>query len=139
MDDARVVRRGYASADLARYLDRLVGGEPSEALEHGGKLFAPDELHRDEAHPLVLADVVDAADVAVRNLARYANLSVKARERRAVQRERFGQELQRDGLFERQVFGAVDLAHATASQEADDAVALVEDRAGDEARAFERV
>ena len=64
---------------------------------------------------------------------------MKARERRAVQRERFGQKLQRDGLFERKVFRAVDLAHAAATDEADDAVALVQYRAGDEARAFERI
>ncbi len=40
------------------------------------------------------------------------------------------QELQRDGLPEREVVGAVDLAHAAAAEEADDAVALGQQGAG---------
>ena len=59
--------------------------------------------------PLVLAHVVDAADVVVRNLARDADLAVEARERSPVGRELFGTELERDGLFEFEIVGAVSL------------------------------
>ena len=44
-----------------------------------------------------------------------------------------GQELQRDRLAELQVVGAVDLAHAAAAEQADDAVAAGEQGAGREA------
>ena len=44
-----------------------------------------------------------------------------------------GQELQRDRLAERQVVGAVHLAHAAAAEQRDDAVAAGDDRPGREA------
>ena len=65
VDDARVVRRGETGAYLPRYLDGLVRRQATEALEHGRKLLAAHELHRDEARALILAYVVNAADVAV--------------------------------------------------------------------------
>ena len=62
--------------------------------------------------------------------------SLKKRSRRSASScSGLGQELQRDRLPELQVVGAVDLAHAAAPDEADDAVALDEERAGVEARA----
>ena len=44
-----------------------------------------------------------------------------------------GQELQRDGLAELEIVGAVDLAHAAAAERRDDAEAAGEERAGGEA------
>ncbi len=139
MQHARVVRRREPRAQLPRDVRRLVRGQATEPLEHRREFLAPDVLHREEVEPLGLADVVDAADVAVRNLSRDPHLPVKARERRAVRRERVGQKLERDGLFELQVLGLVDLAHPAAPQEADDAVTLVEHRPRHEARVVERV
>ena len=49
------------------------------------------------------------------------------------------QELERDRLSELQVFGSIDFAHAAAAQQADDAVAAGQHRAGNELRAVERV
>ena len=49
------------------------------------------------------------------------------------------QELQRHGLAELQIVGAVDLAHAAAAEQADDPVALGEDRAGRETAGLDRV
>ena len=50
-------------------------------------------------------------------------------EARRIAVDRLRQELQRDRLAELEVVGAVDLAHAALAEEADDAIALVEDRA----------
>ena len=49
-----------------------------------------------------------------------------------------GQELERDRLAELQVVGAVDLAHAAAAEQADDAIAAAEDRARREAPVVDR-
>ena len=44
-----------------------------------------------------------------------------------------GQELERHGLAQHQVGGAIDFAHAAAAQQSDDAIAAAQQRAGDEA------
>ena len=75
---------------------------------------------------MVLADVVDAADVAVRHLARDAHLGVELGEPLRVLGDGGRQELQRDVLPEAQILGAVDLADAAAADQAEDAVALGE-------------
>ena len=63
MDHAPVMRGGEAGADLARGVERLVGGQSADAREQRGEVFAIHVLHRDEGHPFDLADVVNAADV----------------------------------------------------------------------------
>jgi hypothetical protein len=138
VQNARVVRGGEAGANLPGDLDGLVFGQPAESLEHRRQLFTLHVLHRDEVQALGLADVVNAADVAVRYLARDPHLAVEARERGAVERELLGQKLQGHGLFELEVVGAVNLAHPAAAEQSDDAVAFVEHRAGDEARVVNR-
>ena len=100
------------------------------ALQQPGEILAVDVLHRQEDAAVGLADVVDAADVAVRHLARDAHLVVELRERCGSLGDGRRQELQRDRLAEREVVGAVDLAHAAAADQADDAVALGQQRAG---------
>ena len=79
---------------------------------------------------MVLADVVDAADVAVRHLARDAHFVMELGEPLRVFGDGRRQELQRDVLPEPQILGAVDLAHAAAADQAEDAVALGQQRAG---------
>ena len=79
-----------------------------------------------------LADVVDAADVGVRHLPRRPHFVVELREPHGIARRGLGQELQRDLLAEPQVVGAIDLAHAAAAEQPEDAVAAVEHRAGRE-------
>jgi hypothetical protein len=74
-----------------------------------------------------LIDVVDAADVWMRHLARHADFGVELRQPRRIAIDIAGQELQRDRLSELEVIRAVDLAHASASEPADDAVAAAED------------
>ena len=138
MQDALVVRGGEPRAELARDLDRLVRRKPPDAPQERGQVLAVDVLHREEVPSLDLADVVDAADVGVGDAAREAHLGVEALEPGRLGRELRRQELQGDGLAELEVVGAVDLAHAAAADEADDAVALAEDRAGREAAAVER-
>ena len=78
---------------------------------------------------LDLADVVDAADVRMRDLARDPDLGVESGEPIGLVRHRVGQELERDGLAELEVVRAVDLAHAAAPEQSSDAVSIDQERA----------
>ena len=64
----------------------------------------------------VLAEVDDRHDVRMRDLARELGLLVEARPRRAVERERRGDDLQRERLAELEVASAIDLAHPALAQ-----------------------
>ena len=58
-----------------------------------------------------LADVVNTADVAMRNLAGDAHFAMKARECGAIAEITVRQKLERYGLAEFEIVGAIDLAH----------------------------
>ena len=49
MQDAALVRRGEAGAELPRDLDRLVLRQPADASQQRREIFAVDVLHRHEA------------------------------------------------------------------------------------------
>ena len=103
------------------------------------EVLAVHVFHREEVLPPDLADVVHAADVRVRDLARETDLREESLDTVAVRRQVRRQELQRDRLAELQVIGAVDLPHAAAPEESDDPVALGEDRPRREAAGVDRV
>ena len=69
----------------------------------------------------------------MRHLARDAHFADEALAADRVAREIAREKLQRDRLAEFEVVGAVHLAHAAAAEQADDAIAIGEDRAGCEA------
>ena len=99
-------------------------------------VFAVDVLHGDEGHAFGLADVVDAADVGVGNLARDADLAVEAFEQAEIVGGLFGQEFEGDRLAEGEVGGAVNFTHAAAAQQSDDAVTAGNQGTGNEAAFF---
>ena len=74
MHDAAVVCRREAGADLAGELDRAVLGKRPMRRSSEREILAVDVLHRQEGVPFELVDVVDAADVRMRNLPRHAAL-----------------------------------------------------------------
>ena len=130
MDDAALVRGGEAGADLPRDLEPAVFGESADASQQRGQVFAVHVLHREERVPFDLVDVVDAADVWMRHLARHPHFGVQLRQPRGILIDFRRQELERDRLPELEVVGAEDLAHAAAAEASDDAVAGAEDVAG---------
>src|SRR5438552_15318802 len=69
-----------------------------------------------------LADVEDAADIRVRDLARDADLGEKSLAPHGIGGERARQEFQRDRSAELEVVGAVHLAHPAATEQPDDAI-----------------
>ena len=131
VNDAAVVRRREARAELPRDVDGLVRGEPADAPDQRGEVLAVDVLHREEAAAVRLADVVHAADVRVRHLPRDAELVVELREagRRGAAD---WQKLQRNRLVEREIVGPVDFTHAAPAEERDQPIASGDNRAGDE-------
>ena len=84
VEHAALVRRGDAGAQLPRDLDRLVLRNASDAAEQRREILAVDVLHREEAAAVGVAEVVQAADVLVRHLARDAQLVVELRQPRVV-------------------------------------------------------
>ena len=135
MQHALVVRRRQARAELPRDLDGLVFRQPADAAQQRRQILAVHVLHREEVRRAVRrrsTDVEDAADVRMRDAQRQADFVEEPLEPIRVALDVARQELQRDGLAELQVVGAVDLAHAAAAEQADHAIAAGEDRAGQE-------
>ena len=64
MEDAALVRGAEPGAELARELERLVGGQPADAAQQRGEVLAVDVLHRQERLAVDLAEIVHAHDVA---------------------------------------------------------------------------
>ncbi len=132
MQDAALVRGRDAGAELARDVDGLVLRQPADAAQQRRQILAVHVLHRQEPAAFVVAEIVETADVLVRHLAGDSELGVKLREAIAVGGDAGGQEFERDRLVERQVVGAVDLAHSAAAEQRHEAVASGDDRAGSE-------
>ena len=86
------------------------------------EIFAVDVLHRQEAAAVGLAEIVEAADILVRHLAGDAQLVVELRRRCRVARRALGEEFQSDRMVEREILGAVHLAHAAFAEQRDEAV-----------------
>jgi len=144
MDDAVFVSGGEAGAELTGDVESFVGGDAADAAEEGGEVFAIDEFHGEEGMGSGgggglkgqsgggnFAQVEDAADIGVRNLAGEADFASEAGERVGIAGERGGKKFKSDGLAEFEIFGAVDFAHAALAEWRDNAVAIGESGAGD--------
>ena len=129
---ALLVRRGQSGAEAARDVEGLIGGQATDAAQQRRQVLPIHVFHRDVMLALELADVVNAADVGMRNLARNADLVQKPLEQDTVGGQRRRQEFQRDRLAQLQIGSAVDLAHPAPADERDDAVAAGDKSAGQE-------
>ena len=83
---------------------------------------AIEEFHGDEGMPLVLADVVDRADVGMIQGRGSLRLALEAAEGLRIARDVVGQELHGDETVKARVLGLVHHAHSAATQFLDDAV-----------------
>ena len=77
---AAIMRRSQTRAQLASQLGRLVRRQPSNPAQQRGEVLAVHVLHREEVLAVRLADVIDAAHVRMRHLARDADLVMEARQ-----------------------------------------------------------
>jgi hypothetical protein len=81
-----------------------------------------EELHDEELPALVLADVVDGADVRVIERGRRPRLAQQSIGRGAILGQRKRQELERHGSSEPKVLGPVDDPHTTPADLVDDPI-----------------
>ena len=98
----------------------------ADTPQQGGQVFAVHVLHGEEGVAVHFTHVVHAADVGMRDAARNPYFVAETFQQAFVARGFFGEELERDGLAESKVVGAVNLAHATFAEQGDDAVAACE-------------
>ena len=98
MQDVQFVGGGEPGANLAGNFNRAIRREPPDAAQQRRQIFPIDVLHRQEDAIVRFTDVVDAANVAMRDLARGANFVVELRQPRRILRDRFRQKLERDRL-----------------------------------------
>ena len=121
MDDSLAVRAVERIGDLDADVDDLVGlqGPGREPIP---KRLSLHQLHDDERVALVLADVVDRADVRVIQCGGRARLELEPIHGVGIVREFVMDELQRNGTAEANVFGSVDDAHAAFAQSTDDSI-----------------
>ena len=126
MDYAAVVRRCQAGAELARRFQGLIGGQPADAQQQVGEVFAVHVFHGNERHAFDFADIVDAAHVGVRDLAGDAHFTVEALQQTGVGRGFRGQEFEGHRLAQHHIGSAIDFAHAAAAEQPDNAVAAAQ-------------
>jgi hypothetical protein len=84
--------------------------------------------------PVDLANVVNATDVFVRDLARDAHFAVKSRERSDIRQHVFRKKFECDWLSKFQIIGAIDLAHTAFAEQPDDPIAIGENGPRNESR-----
>jgi hypothetical protein len=109
--DPRAMRLVERVRDLHPVAQRLVEREraPREAI---GKRLAFEVLHHEERRALLLADVVERADMRVIEVRDRARFVLEAFTELQVSRDVRGQYLDRDGALQASVARFVDFAHA---------------------------
>ena len=121
VDDAGAMRLVERRRDLDRDLQRLV--ERQRALRQPvGQRLAFEVLHDEKRRALLLADVVERADVRMRELAIGAAFAVEPFAELRVGGQRVGEDLDRDGAVEARVARLVHLAHAARADRGGDLV-----------------
>jgi hypothetical protein len=124
VQDPLLVGGGESRAELAGYLNGFVLREAADSPKQRCKVFSVDVLHREVVLAIDFADVVNTADVGVRDFEGRLDFVEEAVEADLVSLHRRRQELQRHRLAELQVISPVDLSHAAAAEQADDAISI---------------
>jgi hypothetical protein len=115
------VRGVECVGDLQAQVQDLLGAEPPRRDAVLQRL-PMQALHDDEGAPLVLADVVDGADVGMIQGRGGLRLTLEALAGGRVVEVGLGEELQSDAAVKPSVLGLVDHAHAPAAQLLEDAI-----------------
>ncbi len=134
MEHAGIVGGGETRADLAGDLGCLITRQPSDPSQEQGQILTIDKFHREKMQPFRLADVVNPADVRMRNLTGDPHLILKPGENRSIESYRFGEKLESDDLLQLEILRLINLAHPAAPEKADDPIAVAEHCARDESR-----
>jgi hypothetical protein len=139
VNHAALVCRREAGAQLPRDVGCLVFGKASDPPKRRREILAADVLHRQVEEARDFTDVVDAADVRVRNLPRDANLVMELSEASWISLQISGKKFQRDRLPEPEIICSINLAHPAAAEETDNSIPLAENGARREAAMIDRI
>jgi hypothetical protein len=121
MDDAVRVRRLDRVGDLGREVhDASLGQRPR--LEQVLQRLPLEQFHHQEAASLVLAEVVDGADIGMIERRGGARLPLETLDRGGVIREPRREELERDVASQASVLRPIDNAHSAAAEFVEDPV-----------------
>ena len=121
MQDADLVRGPQSRTQLPRNVPGLLARHPANPSKQRRERFAVDVLHRQIVPAGRVADVVDAADIRMRDVARQPHLRDELLHLPFPHR-RNGEKLERDRLANPQVVGAVHLPHCATTEQADDSI-----------------
>ena len=132
VQDTAFVRGGHAGTELPRDLHGLVVRHAPDPSQQRAEVLAVHVLHRQETAAVGVTEVVQTAHVLVRDLARHPQLVVELAQPRVTRGHGLRQELQRHRLLEREILGAVHLAHPAAPKQGDHSIAAGNDGAGRE-------
>src|SRR6185436_2459871 len=121
MDDAMAMRGVERRGDLDGAPDRLVRWQRAFGNSIRERL-ALEARHHEEVRPLVLADVVQGADVGVIESADRLGLALEALAAIGIGCRFIRQDLDRDGAIEPAVLRPVDLTHPARAERRDDFV-----------------
>ena len=105
------------------------GGSLAFTRQDGAQVFTLDEFHRDELHAVGFVQVVNADDVAMRDLSRQHQFLLESRQNRRIARQIGPNDLQPDGAVNLQVVRFVHRTHAAHAKQFLDFVAAAEDGA----------
>ena len=121
MDDAGLVSSGERVGDLDAVVERLIEWQ-LRTSQSRRKRLPVQEFHDEEIRPVLMADVVERADVRVRQRRDGAGLALKPLAGGRVVGQVRREHLDRDGAVQARISRAVDLPHAAGAGGADDFV-----------------
>ncbi len=130
MDDAEVVRRLERLGQLPGDAER-VGNRERPLREALLEREALDELHDDRAPVADLLEPVDVRDERMIERREHLGFAFEPRQPIRIVHDRVGKDLDRDLTVEPGITRAVDLAHATRAERADDFVGAEARAAGE--------
>ena len=122
MDDAGAMRRVERARDLDGQRERGVDWQRPLCQPSLSERLAVEQLHHEERRAVVLADVVQRADVRMGQLRDRARFAIEALAELRIGGERGGQHLDGDRAVEPRVARAIDLAHPAGAEGRQDLV-----------------
>ena len=123
MQNALGMGRCQSGTKMACDVERFVGWKASDPPQQGSEIFAVDVLHGEERLAVDVAHVVHPANIGMGDPSRHPHFVAEAFQQTFVAGGFVRQKLHRDALSERQVVGAVNLAHAAFAEQRNDPVA----------------
>jgi hypothetical protein len=124
MQHSLVVRRRQSRTQLFGHIERLCPVQAADSFEQRCQIFTVDVFHREKVAAVKFADVVNPADIGVRNLPCNPHFRKQPLAFHGIIRERLGQEFQRHRLSELEIVSPIHLSHSSAAYQPDDSVSV---------------